>query len=574
MCKNKTFCSCGCSKSVILKENKIAMTSISKGLQYHINTGKPLHETIYRKNTKTYNKLFQEARKLYSRNLLEIKDPTDLKLIKDKNYGYLKENKSKEELHKEIEKYYGRKLTSSQINVLNGKDDKISNLLSKYRKINREKNLSELKLIKDKNYGYLKEGKVGEYTVVWTDRDYKEHKKVFKDDPKGSPENGLKKAKEFKKKLEDKDKKDKYGLYRSITLKENKNYVLDIEGNKVKDISKDGDSCSNRIRRRGTMDDEFGDLPPAPKGVQEDWDPNGWESEYLIDQKDLKDESIIKEFIELNGLDPLVLDIWKYGKSNLGAYPLKITNRGMLYSSNRVEGYIEIEFTKPNFTIHRTTLSAGKSRGQIDYHFKGNGEFSFKNFKNFMEIGKIQESKLIKTQVEYKGKKYWVEYSKDDKKVFAYLDKDLRKTAKVNGKTLMFTLKDIEDKLIKEDMKLQKLKKLIREVYLKEDVYYPPQPQPNNDIENIEEIVSEVLDEYIGLDSASFMIRDNGKRIELYSNKEAREAFEEKDDSFKEMLLQGWEETCNEIIDRLDRAGFPNYYIGNATFASAFIVRQ
>jgi hypothetical protein len=57
------------------------------------------------------------------------------------------------------------------------------------------------------------------YTVVWTDRDYKNHKKVFYDDEKGAPENGIIKARKFAKKLEEKDKKDPYGLYRSIEVK-------------------------------------------------------------------------------------------------------------------------------------------------------------------------------------------------------------------------------------------------------------------------------------------------------------------------------------------------------------------
>jgi hypothetical protein len=60
------------------------------------------------------------------------------------------------------------------------------------------------------------------YKVVWTDRDYKKYSKVFKNDPKGAPDNAKKKAEEFKKALEDKDKKSKDGLYRSIDLNEAK----------------------------------------------------------------------------------------------------------------------------------------------------------------------------------------------------------------------------------------------------------------------------------------------------------------------------------------------------------------
>ena len=57
------------------------------------------------------------------------------------------------------------------------------------------------------------------YEVFWVDRDYKSGTKEFYDDPQGAPENGLKKAKLFLKKLEDKDKKDRYGLYRDLGVR-------------------------------------------------------------------------------------------------------------------------------------------------------------------------------------------------------------------------------------------------------------------------------------------------------------------------------------------------------------------
>jgi len=50
--------------------------------------------------------------------------------------------KKKEDLHKKIEKYYGRKLSSSQINTMMGKDDEIADLISKYRKLSKELNES------------------------------------------------------------------------------------------------------------------------------------------------------------------------------------------------------------------------------------------------------------------------------------------------------------------------------------------------------------------------------------------------------------------------------------------------
>jgi hypothetical protein len=57
------------------------------------------------------------------------------------------------------------------------------------------------------------------YEVVWSDRDYKEHSKFFKNNPQGASDNAKIKAQAFMKSLEDKDKKNPYGLYRSINLK-------------------------------------------------------------------------------------------------------------------------------------------------------------------------------------------------------------------------------------------------------------------------------------------------------------------------------------------------------------------
>jgi hypothetical protein len=50
---------------------------------------------------------------------------------------YINESKDIESLHKEIEKYYGRKLEPSQINTMIGRDNRIAKLLSKYRKLSR-----------------------------------------------------------------------------------------------------------------------------------------------------------------------------------------------------------------------------------------------------------------------------------------------------------------------------------------------------------------------------------------------------------------------------------------------------
>lgn len=56
------------------------------------------------------------------------------------------------------------------------------------------------------------------YVVKWTDRNYKEKSKKFKDDPNGPPENGRIKAEKFKSSLEKKDANDKFGNIRDISI--------------------------------------------------------------------------------------------------------------------------------------------------------------------------------------------------------------------------------------------------------------------------------------------------------------------------------------------------------------------
>jgi hypothetical protein len=56
-------------------------------------------------------------------------------------------------------------------------------------------------------------------------------------------------------------------------------------------------------------------------------------------------------------------------------------------------------------------------------------------------------SEVISVQVNYKGNPYWIEDPIDKLKVFAYKDKELTQLVKINGKTLMFKTKELEDKL-------------------------------------------------------------------------------------------------------------------------------
>ena len=88
-------------------------------------------------------------------------------------------------------------------------------------------NKSDLqKIIREEVKAALNED--AKYIVTWSDRDYKEYSKEFKDDPQGAPNNGLVKAKKYLEKLSLKDKQSSYGLYRSLDLKTiNENYEFD-----------------------------------------------------------------------------------------------------------------------------------------------------------------------------------------------------------------------------------------------------------------------------------------------------------------------------------------------------------
>jgi hypothetical protein len=59
----------------------------------------------------------------------------------------------------------------------------------------------------------------GDYEVVWTDREYKEHRKVFKNDPQGAPDNASVDAHKYAKKLELAHNHSTYGSLRTLSVK-------------------------------------------------------------------------------------------------------------------------------------------------------------------------------------------------------------------------------------------------------------------------------------------------------------------------------------------------------------------
>ena len=81
MCKK---CGCNtCENEIVgplLTESKVK-SLLSEGLQYHIDKQIPLFETIYRIGSEAHLSLIKEARKMYSRNVIDLCEE-DIKLIK------------------------------------------------------------------------------------------------------------------------------------------------------------------------------------------------------------------------------------------------------------------------------------------------------------------------------------------------------------------------------------------------------------------------------------------------------------------------------------------------------------
>ena len=69
-------CSCGCgtcstNDAPILTESKVK-NILSEGLQHHIDNKIPLHDTIYRYSSDKHLSLIKEAKKLYSRGIIDL----------------------------------------------------------------------------------------------------------------------------------------------------------------------------------------------------------------------------------------------------------------------------------------------------------------------------------------------------------------------------------------------------------------------------------------------------------------------------------------------------------------------
>lgn len=71
------MCNCGCNtcetkiRGPLLTESKVK-SLLSEGLQYHIDKKIPLFETVYRIGSDKHLALIKEARKMYSRNVIDL----------------------------------------------------------------------------------------------------------------------------------------------------------------------------------------------------------------------------------------------------------------------------------------------------------------------------------------------------------------------------------------------------------------------------------------------------------------------------------------------------------------------
>jgi len=90
----KKSCSCGCNTcedkriiAPILNESIAPREILSEGLKYHIDNNKPLTEHVYRAGSQNYFNLWSEARALYSRGIIDIKNQDDLEILTETQLG-------------------------------------------------------------------------------------------------------------------------------------------------------------------------------------------------------------------------------------------------------------------------------------------------------------------------------------------------------------------------------------------------------------------------------------------------------------------------------------------------------
>jgi hypothetical protein len=118
--------------------------------------------------------------------------------------------------------------------------------------------------------------------------------------------------------------------------------------------------------------------------IKENWEPGSKYDSTIAYGKDVEDFTLVKQFIEYNGIDKLAIDIWEYISKNFKRYPSKITNRGMLYGANN-NRKIEIEFSDKGIILWLFSMEYIDKTKSFDYNLISTGKFSFKNLKNMLE---------------------------------------------------------------------------------------------------------------------------------------------------------------------------------------------
>jgi hypothetical protein len=112
------------------------------------------------------------------------------------------------------------------------------------------------------------------------------------------------------------------------------------------------------------------------------WNPNDkYENTILYDRKDLENESIVKQFVEFNGLPKIIFDIWKYAKSELKVFPSKISTKGMMFSGKN-NTKVEIEINKGQLYLWHIKIEIDGNK--IENHLLKNTKFSYLEFKKMM----------------------------------------------------------------------------------------------------------------------------------------------------------------------------------------------
>ena len=145
--------------------------------------------------------------------------------------------------------------------------------------------------------------------------------------------------------------------------------------------------------------------------IDEDWNPSdAYTGTILHDAKDLKDESTVQQFVEFTGLPKLVVDIWKYAKTNLNQYPSKITNRGMVYSAPN-SSKVELEFTKDGkVNLWKFKIGMNKENA-IESKLMRVAAFNYKEFKSMLDSDFRTESlkEVVRKEIQKALKEYGAE---------------------------------------------------------------------------------------------------------------------------------------------------------------------